>query len=66
MDLLESVPLDGVQLNVASYRVVMNCLCSLLEMDKAVGLLGLMLGRGFLPHYAASNNLLIGLCDAGA
>jgi hypothetical protein len=25
----------------------------------------LMLGRGFLPHYAASNNLLIGLCDAG-
>uniref|UniRef100_A0A0A9DZL8 Pentatricopeptide repeat-containing protein n=1 Tax=Arundo donax TaxID=35708 RepID=A0A0A9DZL8_ARUDO len=43
----------------------MNCLCSCGEMDKAVGLLGLMLGRGFLPHYAASNNLLIGLCDAG-
>lgn len=21
--------------------------------------------EGFLPHYAASNNLLIGLCDAG-
>jgi len=24
-----------------------------------------MLGRGFVPHYAASNNLLIGLCNAG-
>jgi hypothetical protein len=34
-------------------------------MDKAVGFLGVMFGRGFLPHYTDSNNLLVCLCDAG-
>ncbi|OAY85312.1 Pentatricopeptide repeat-containing protein [Ananas comosus] len=47
----------GVRLNASSYRIVMNRL--------AVGLLGLMLGRGFAPHFAASNELLLGLCDIG-
>ncbi|KAH0455645.1 hypothetical protein IEQ34_015677 [Dendrobium chrysotoxum] len=63
MAILEGLPHEGVRLNVASYRIVMNCLLGNGEVDRVVGLLGLMLGRRVLPHYAASNKLLLLLCE---
>ncbi|KAK8940518.1 Pentatricopeptide repeat-containing protein [Platanthera zijinensis] len=63
MAMLERLPREGARLNAASYRIVMNCVLGVGEVDRAVGLLGLMLGRGVLPHYAASNKLLILLCE---
>ncbi|XP_020590144.1 pentatricopeptide repeat-containing protein At5g18475-like [Phalaenopsis equestris] len=63
MVMLERLPREGVRLNVASYRIVMNCILGNGDVDRAVGLLGLMLVRGVLPHYAASNKLLLLLCE---
>ncbi|GKV51457.1 hypothetical protein SLEP1_g58113 [Rubroshorea leprosula] len=56
---------DGVYLNKASYRVVLNSLCSRNDLNKATELLDLMLSRGFIPHHSTSDELLMGLCKAG-
>jgi pentatricopeptide repeat protein len=40
-------------------------LCQKGDLDKALELLGLTLSRGFVPHHATSNELLVGLCKAG-
>lgn len=65
LDMVEKLPLDGVYLNKGSYRIVLNSLTQKRELNKAKKLLGLMLGRGFLPHYATSNEILVCLCKAG-
>ncbi|KAK9287312.1 hypothetical protein L1049_015725 [Liquidambar formosana] len=65
LGMLERLPYEGVYLNKASYRIVLNFLCKEGEMEKATELLGLMLGRGFLPHFSTSNELLVRLCEAG-
>ncbi|XWS73715.1 hypothetical protein CRYUN_Cryun02cG0152200 [Craigia yunnanensis] len=61
LQMLEKLPYEGVYLNKASYRIVLNSLCQKDEMEKATKLLGLMLDRGFFPHYATSNEMLIRL-----
>lgn len=63
--MLETLPHQGFYLNKASYRIVLNSLTQKCELKKAKSLLELMLGRGFLPHYATSNELLVNLCKAG-
>ncbi|OIW14551.1 hypothetical protein TanjilG_14937 [Lupinus angustifolius] len=65
LDMVENLPHEGVYLNKGSYRIVLNSLTQNCDLNKAKKLLGLMLGRGFLPHYATSNELLVSLCKAG-
>ncbi|KAK7263305.1 hypothetical protein RJT34_30893 [Clitoria ternatea] len=65
LDMLEKLPHQGVYLNKGSYRIVLNSLTQKCELHKAKKLLGLMLSRGVLPHYATSNELLVLLCKAG-
>ena len=65
LDMLEKLPQQGVYLNKGSYRIVLNSLTQKCELKKAKELLGLMLSRGFRPHYATSNELLVCLCKAG-
>ncbi|KAK9287032.1 hypothetical protein L1049_015440 [Liquidambar formosana] len=65
LGMLERLPYEGVYLKKASYRIVLNFLFKEGEMEKATELLGLMLGRGFLPHFATSNELLVCLYEAG-
>ncbi|KAL9313786.1 hypothetical protein ACSQ67_019238 [Phaseolus vulgaris] len=62
LDMLEKLPQQGVYLNKGSYRIVLNSLIQNGELKSAKELLGLMLSRGFLPHYASSNELLVCLC----
>lgn len=65
LEMLESLPYEGMHLNKASYRIVLNFLCQRNDLRRATDLLDLMLGRGFLPHFATSNDLLVRLSHAG-
>ncbi|CAI8599174.1 unnamed protein product [Vicia faba] len=65
LDMIEKLPHQGVYLDKGSYRIVLNSLTQNCELRKANKLLGLMLSRGFVPHYATSNELLIRLCKEG-
>ncbi|KAL5558533.1 hypothetical protein UlMin_034744 [Ulmus minor] len=65
LEMLEKLPTDGIYLNRASYRIVLNVLLEKSELKKAIDLLDLMLSRGFIPHFATSNHLLVCLCEAG-
>ncbi|KAI5402538.1 hypothetical protein KIW84_050232 [Lathyrus oleraceus] len=65
LDMIEKLPHQGVYLNKGSYRIVLNSLTQKCELRKANKLLGLMLSRGFVPHYATSNELLVRLCKDG-
>ncbi|KAJ8505607.1 hypothetical protein OPV22_006493 [Ensete ventricosum] len=49
----------------SAFRVLEEMRASEGDMEKAIGLLGLMLGRGFRPHFVTSNKLLLGLCEVG-
>lgn len=64
-DMLERLPYDGIRLSKESYRIVLNFLCKEGELEKAMELLGLMLARGFVPHFATSNKLIVQQCEAG-
>lgn len=63
--MVESLPCAGVQLDKGSYRIVLNGLLHGGELEKTAEFLFLMLGRGFVPHYATSNELLESLCSGG-
>ncbi|KAF7822604.1 pentatricopeptide repeat-containing protein [Senna tora] len=65
LEMLKKLPHEGVYLSKTSYRIVLNFLTQKCELKEATKLLGLMLGRGFVPHYATSNELLVNLCKAG-
>ncbi|PON63455.1 Tetratricopeptide-like helical domain containing protein [Parasponia andersonii] len=65
IEMLERLPYQGMHLNKASYRIVLNLLCQKNDLKRASDLLDLMLGRGFLPHFATSNDLLARLSNAG-
>lgn len=66
LDMVQKLPFEGFYLNKGSYRIVLNLLLSQNgELKRATELLGLMLNRGFVPHYATSNNLLVLLCNNG-
>lgn len=68
VELVESVvlpmPFAGVRPNKASYRIVMNWLCKDREMEIAMRLVRVMIGRRVLPHFKSSNELLVGLCES--
>ncbi|GAB4861337.1 hypothetical protein Ancab_036498 [Ancistrocladus abbreviatus] len=65
LGMVERLPYEGVYLNKYSYRIILNFLCKYDEIEKATRLLNLMLGRGFVPHFATSNGLLVRLCETG-
>ncbi|KAI5407919.1 hypothetical protein KIW84_053965 [Lathyrus oleraceus] len=65
LDMIEKLPRQGVYLNKGSYRIVLNSLTQKCELRKVNKLLGLMLSRGFVPHYATSNELLVRPCKDG-
>ncbi|KAF4385316.1 hypothetical protein G4B88_026599 [Cannabis sativa] len=65
LEMLEKLPYEGMFLNKGSYRIVLNFLCQQNDLKRATDLLDLMLGRGFVPHYATSNELLLRLCNGG-
>ncbi|PIA46486.1 hypothetical protein AQUCO_01500199v1 [Aquilegia coerulea] len=67
MEMLERLPYEGIHLDKASYRIVLNFLLKEKEKEteRAVYVLSLMLGRGFVPHFGTSNELLISFCEAG-
>lgn len=59
------LPKEGVYLSKASYRIVLNFLLKESDLENAIELLGLMLSRKFVPHFATSNELLVHLCENG-
>ncbi|KAG9450756.1 hypothetical protein H6P81_010721 [Aristolochia fimbriata] len=65
INMLERLPLEGVNLNKASYRIVLNFLLKEGQLDMVMIVLCLMFERGFRPHFATSNELLINLCENG-
>ncbi|VFQ61082.1 unnamed protein product [Cuscuta campestris] len=66
LHLVESLSKEGVvYLSKGCYRIVLNVLCNEGELDKAMELLGMMLRRGFWPHHATSNELLVRFCESG-
>ncbi|KAL7584564.1 hypothetical protein Lser_V15G44544 [Lactuca serriola] len=65
-EMLERLSYEGgVYLDKSSYRIVLNSLIKLRDLEKATGLVGVMLSRGFVPHFATSNELVVGLCEGG-
>ncbi|KAI3828781.1 hypothetical protein L1987_02891 [Smallanthus sonchifolius] len=66
LEMLERLAYEGVYLDKSSYRIVLNSLCRLGDLQKATGLVGVMGSRGFLPHFATSNELLVNLYEAGS
>ncbi|XP_031407012.1 pentatricopeptide repeat-containing protein At1g63130, mitochondrial-like [Punica granatum] len=64
ISLIERMDRVGIDFNICSLSILINCLCQLKSEDLGFSVLGRILKLGFDPDLITSNTLVIGLCSS--